>query len=316
MTRGGDRRYGFLSEAIEAASSAPEDSLGFQARLWAQVALPYRNPGDVPFWERRNGALSLSIQPALLRENGRTVTGYPYGLIPRLLLVWMATEVVRTRERQLVLGPSLRQFTEQLGLGGATGGRTGSITRLREQIQRLAGSRITVMDERVTDGRSRNLMASIQVATEWDLWFSKSDGGQQPLWPSSVTLSQEFFESIIAAPLPIRLDHLAALRQMHSSGMSIDIYVWLAARMYTLRQPVTITWTDLAKQFGADYTRTRDFAAQFRSQLALVQLVYTTLRADVGPKGITLYPSPTPIPTRTRHKITAPTGLGRSGLAR
>jgi hypothetical protein len=300
MERGENRRLGFLNEAIATINNVPEESIGFQARLWAQVALPYKDPGEVPVWKRRNGSVSLSVQPAVFRDaRDNDVVGYPFGVIPRLLLVWMATEAVRTQERQLYLGPSLRQFTDQLGMGGSTGGRKGSITRLRDQIQRLAGARITVIDERITDGRRRSLMASIQVATEWDLWLTKSDD-QQPLWPSSIKLSQEFFGSIIAAPLPIRLDHLAALRKMRGSGLAIDIYVWLASRMYTLRKPVTITWTDLAQQFGSDYCRTRAFAAQFRSQLALVQSVYTTLKVDVGSKGLTLHPSPTPIPAKTR----------------
>ena len=97
-------------------------------------------------------------------------------------------------------------------------------------------------------------MESVQVATGWELWLSPTDE-QQTLWPSSITLSTEFYQSILAAPIPINLGHLAALR---GSGLAIDIYTWLGWRMFNLKSSTLITWERLAQQFGTDYKRTRD----------------------------------------------------------
>ena len=238
--------------------------------------------------------MTLVIDPAVLSRgpDGRVRRGFPYGVIPRLLLTWMATEAVRTKDRQLFLGPSLSSFLKQLGLS-RQGGKRGDLTRLRDQVQRLAGSRLTVLDERDLDGRRHSKMESVQVATGWELWLSPTDD-QQTLWPSSVTLSTEFYQSILAAPIPINLDHLAALRALRGSGLSIDIYTWLAWRMFNLKSSTLITWQRLAQQFGTDYTRTRAFKAQFLKQLRPVTIVYPEAKVTVADHGLLLSPSPTP----------------------
>ena len=40
----------------------------------------------------------------------------PYGNFPRLILAWVSTEAVRTRNRVLILGPSLAKFMRELGV--------------------------------------------------------------------------------------------------------------------------------------------------------------------------------------------------------
>ena len=79
---------------------------------------------------------------ARLRHQRAAVTdlegaGLPYGAYPRLILVWMTTEALRTGERKLELGRSLSSFMGQLGLQ-CTGGHWGTIPRFREQMERLA----------------------------------------------------------------------------------------------------------------------------------------------------------------------------------
>ena len=58
---------------IEQTDAKAVGMVGYQARLWAQVSLPYRNPGDAPYWERRNGSMSLIVQPSLIRDQGHPV---------------------------------------------------------------------------------------------------------------------------------------------------------------------------------------------------------------------------------------------------
>ncbi len=290
------RQEEFMLRAVPIDDHDPlQYGLGFQARLWAQVSLPYRNPGDVADWQRQNGSVTLVIDPAVLSRgpDGRVRRGFPYGVIPRLLLTWLATEAVRTKDRQLFLGPSLSSFLKQLGLS-RQGGKRGDLTRLRDQVQRLAGSRLTVLDERDLDGRRHSKMESVQVATGWELWLSPNDE-QQTLWPSSVTLSTEFYQSILAAPIPINLDHLAALRALRGSGLSIDIYTWLAWRMFNLKSSTLITWQRLAQQFGTDYKLVRQFKAHFLKQLRPVTIVYPEAKVTVADHGLLLSPSPTPV---------------------
>jgi hypothetical protein len=57
----------------------------YLAREFVQASLPHSNPGDVPLWTRRNGDVTLAIQPGINIRTGKSY-GYPYGTIPRLLL--------------------------------------------------------------------------------------------------------------------------------------------------------------------------------------------------------------------------------------
>ena len=60
------------------------------------ASLPHRDPGQVNFWARTNGNITLSIVSGVDPRRMKLV-GYPYGSIPRLILFWMTTEALRTR---------------------------------------------------------------------------------------------------------------------------------------------------------------------------------------------------------------------------
>lgn len=294
------RQSEFMRRAVDIEDLDPtQRGLGFQARLWAQVSLPYRDPGNVPSWSRRNGSVTLVIDPAIISSrlpDGSVERGFPYGVVPRLLMAWMATEAIRTKDRRLEIGSSMARFMRELGMGAPSGGKNGNITRMREQVQRLAGCRIAVLDGRATGGLLNSKMDSIQVASKWDLWMSPKDEHQAVLFPSSITLSEEFYNSILAAPIPMKMQHLSALRSFRGSGMAIDIYTWLSWRMFNLqRTSRLITWERLGQQFGADYARTRAFKAQFLRQLRPVTIVYPEARILIQDDGIVLRPSPTPV---------------------
>ena len=280
--------------ALDEQDAREAGTIGYSARLWAQVALPYRNPGnDLPEWIRRNGSLELIVTP------GRTASGpeqrssraYPYGVIPRLLLTWMATEATITRERELELGTSMTRFLKELGLG--TGGASGQ--RLQNQIQRLATATLVVVDNRA----DAFLTGSFTFADEMRLWWSGRESQEEALFPSTIKLSQRFFDSIIEAPVPVDLRALAFLRRNGGGGLPIDIYIWLAHRMYRqwMQQNPTfpIPWAYLANQFGSQYKRERDFKARFLPALRQVLLAYPEAKVIVTDDGLMLRPSPPPV---------------------
>lgn len=95
--------------------------------------------------------------------------GLPYGSIPRLLLAWITTEAVRTKSRELVLGDHLSGFMRQLRII-PTGGRWGTIGRLRTQMERLFSTSIWVRykGENVTAG------TGWMVADDYQLWWGCS----------------------------------------------------------------------------------------------------------------------------------------------
>jgi hypothetical protein len=101
-----------------------------------QATLPHSDPGKVEGWSRSNGNLTLTIRPGW-DHNKRRSLGYPYGTIPRLLLFWITTEALRTRNRRLYLGNSIAAFMRELGLDPSRGGPRSDAWRLRDQMMRL-----------------------------------------------------------------------------------------------------------------------------------------------------------------------------------
>ena len=265
--------------AIEAQEAKEAGQLGFMARAMVQATLPHKDPKTNEF-SRTNGNYTLTLLAP-------STVGLPFGSLPRLLLCWMTTEVTRTKERTLVLGDSLTDFMRQLDMT-PTGGRHGSITRLRQQMTRLFSSSVscTYSDEERDSG------AGFRIVKGYDLWWKPQSPGQAGLWKSTVTLSEDFFEEIIKSPVPLDMRALKALKQ---SPMALDIYIWLTHRMSYLKKPTPIPWEALQAQFGAEYNRANNFRAAFKRALANVLTVYPDAKVKADPKGLFLSPSKTHI---------------------
>ena len=107
------REEGFLSAAVEAQSQPRDEDLTYMARELVQCTLPHSDPGQVPFWTRKNGNLILSIVSDYDLQTGNLV-GYPYGSIPRLILFWLTTEALRTASPRLELGTTYSTFLREL----------------------------------------------------------------------------------------------------------------------------------------------------------------------------------------------------------
>lgn len=261
--------------AIEASEAQEAGALGFMARAMVQATLPHRRVAGNEF-TRRNGAFELSLMAP-------SSVGLPYGSIPRLLLAWLTTEAVRTRSRELVLGDSLSAFMRELGLV-PTGGRWGSITRLKSQTRRLFASSVSA----TYDSADRTAMLRYSIADRVMLWWDPRRPEQAALWQSTVTLTEPFFTEIVERPVPI---DMRALRALKRSPLALDLYCWLTYRSSYLKKPVEVPWAALAAQFGSDYARVRDFRAALLSELGKVLAVYSDARATEGERGLVLAPT-------------------------
>lgn len=276
--------------AIETEEAKEAGKIGYMARSLVQATMPHRKTEEYEF-KRTNGVFSLSMLAP-------SDVGLPYGSIPRVLLTWLTSEAVRTKERELVLGDSLSDFMRQLGMV-PTGGRWGSITRLRDQMQRLFSCFIscTYTDDELTARKN------ILIADESRLWWMPQSPEQVQLFQSTVTLSQKFFEEVTENPVPI---DLRAIKALQKSPLALDVYCWLTYRMSYLRKPVVIPWEALELQFGADYKLTRQFKAAFLEQLKKVSQVYPAANLQAETKGLLLKPSKTSI---SKTKIYIPNGV-------
>ena len=280
-----------LNFAASQELNPEERDIGFSARVFAQVSLPYRDPKTAEFWERKNGNTTLTVRPALLRkDDGTRYTAFPFGLIPRHALTWMATEAYMTKSPELELGRSMNAFMQKLDM--AHNGQNAK--RLTEHLRRLFGSQLSVEGLAVTDTGHGSVTQYFQIADAVQLWFSDSEEKGNPgLWSSRVTLSEQFYRSIVDAPVPLDLN---AMRALGSSPMKLDLYLWLSYRMSYLEDSTRIKWETLNAQFGSQYTRLRAFKEKFLENLTDVRIVYPDLNVEVTPDYLILRRSRTPIP--------------------
>lgn len=285
-----NRDLKFLRAAAELWDQE-EQEIGFLARLFTQTSLPYQEPKTKERWERRNGDLVLSVTPG--------PSGYPYGTVPRLLLHWLSTEALRKQSRELTLGRSLSDFMRQLGMT-PTGGKNGTITRLMTQSERLFLASLSVRWEKETGAGRRVSGGQMSVASTFDLWHAhRDDPGAEPLFPSTVKLSGDFFDEVVNHPVPV---DIGALRALRGSALRLDIYCWVTYRMSYLRKSCTVSWETLRAQFGSDLADTKQgrnqFKRDFTKHLTEVLIVYREAKVDVTDAGVVLHPSRTHVPFR------------------
>jgi hypothetical protein len=299
-----------LAVEIAQEDARAAGSIAFQSRIWCQLTLPHREPapdprtGEAPTdWVRKNGSLTLRLRPGLTgvgTNNERY--GFPYGVLPRYLLTWISTEVIQggpaVQDDGLTLdmGGSMRAFLRQIGVSSATGGSRGSATRLRDQITRLATCSVIITDTRANgDGIWNFRSKNFGFVDEVDLWWSDKPTHSDTLWPNTIQLSPYFRDSVKASSVPLDTRGLALIQQAKAGPLSLDLYTWLAHRMYSLRRSTTIPWALLAEQFGSQYDRVRNFKANVIKALPVVSLAYPGVNVTPTSDGLVLRPSPLPV---------------------
>ena len=106
-------------QVVEAAYQVLTDDaerIGFGYSGFALTSLPHK-PIKEMTWKRETPNLPLWLQSGLDRE-GETL-GLPYGSMPRFILLFLASEAVKTRSREVELGRSMRVWLGVMGLSMA-----------------------------------------------------------------------------------------------------------------------------------------------------------------------------------------------------
>lgn len=129
--------------ASELIATERPDRTDFLHTVMCQVGLP-RRPTEARTFERNSGHVSILLEAGKLFDGREWVEQpLPYGATPRLILVHVSSEAIRTRSRSVDIGDSMRDFLNQLGLP-TSGGERGGYTTLRRQMQALAACRLTL----------------------------------------------------------------------------------------------------------------------------------------------------------------------------
>lgn len=281
-----------VKKVVEAASQVNErlrePADGYAARLLVAVNLPYRDPGPGTVnWHRENRGISLDITTGFRR--GEPV-GLPYGKYPRLIMMHLVTEAVRTKEPVINLGPTLGDYLAKIGV--QRGGN--QIAALREQMRRLFSAQFSWSLE-AENGWAFEDVKPVKKAA---LWWDPKNPDQPGLWESSVTLNDDFFKEICTRPVPWREDALAAVS---SSALGLDLLLFLSWRTYRSEEAspipqsgIGISWQQLHDQMGGQYADLREFTRDAKAQLVRIKAVWPGLKFET-PRGRLVLHKSTPL---------------------
>lgn len=277
-----------LIEAHATIREAPPERADFLHTVLCQVGMPRRKT-EARTFERHSGHMSMLLEAGRLFD-GRSFVDMPlpYGVIPRLVMVHVSSQAVRTRCRSVEIGESMRQFLASLGMS-TSGGERGSYHALRRQMNALAACRLSIgMQE-----AGRVVTVDAKPIKRFEAWI-QADGLQRSLWPGVIELSEDFFATLTEHAVPLDPRALAALRH---SALALDVYTWLAHRLCRVRTPTgtRLSWENLRGQFGQEYRSSRDFKKEFRQALRQVRLVYPDARVAEVIGGLLLQPSHPPM---------------------
>ena len=183
-----------------------------------------------------------------------------------------------------------------LGLSADTGGgKRSDAKRLREQMIRLFRAIIS-FQQTFTDGaRHGQSWLDMQVAPKGEFWWDIKHPEQGVLWGSWIQLGEDFFNALIAAPIPY---DMRALRALKRSPLALDIYAVLNYRAHTAREPVFLSWELLMKQLGSELGTARNFQLKMVPTLRKVVSVQPHLKVEQVKGGLVIHPSRPSIASR------------------
>jgi len=277
--------------AIEAAMSymADEDAgIGFLYSGWCQAALPHKKLADDAVWKVQTERVTLVVEPGrrnLLGDDTQFV-GVPYGSRARLILLYLQSEALRTKSRDIALGRSLSAWLERLNI--PIGGK--SYRDVREQADRLSRCRLTF--HVLQSGRAGLINQNI---VDTAMFVADSNSSQGNLFCETARLSETFYEQLKKHPVPLED---AAIQAISNNSQALDVYCWLAYRLHVLPQARTVSWPALFSQFGSSYKKLAHFKMRFIDALKVATAVYPDANVELVDKGLTLKPSRPPVAPR------------------
>ena len=285
-----DKRQRQRLEAAATVLGEEHDSLAICHAGFALTCLPHKDISD-QIWRREGHRITLLVESG--RDRNAQSIGIPFGSKARMILIYLQTQAVRSRSRQVELGRSMKAWMSAMGME-TTGGATYRV--VSEQARRIGACRLTFFSA-VGGGELRTNGAFVE--SEFSLAGALRDANQPMLWQESVTLNDAFYRSLVDHPVPVSE---TALRGIGNKSLAIDVYIWAAYRLHSLSRPMPVSWAALYQQFGGGFAQPKHFKPAFLDSLKTALAVYPDARIDVEETGLVLHPSRPPI-ARTCERL-------------
>jgi replication initiator protein len=274
------------AEAIELVRSKREGScqnLGFASRPFVLCGLPIKRPrpGEL-LHERRNGHF-------LLQVTGHPSYGLPWGQ-DRLVPIFLATLAVRHQRQRI----TFRSGAEMLDAFGLQQGGT-QYRHLVGAFQRIFGATIFFGTDTQRAKAAVIHQARFNFMSEARIWYAR-DPGQQTLpgeCQNEIVLSTEFYDEIMAHPVPADLE---AAKALSSAPAALDLFMWISYRCFTARGEERVPlfgYFGLQNQLGSvGYARPRKFRERLEGWLRLVRSLWPECPARISGDGRSMVVAP------------------------
>jgi hypothetical protein len=280
----GKRRRAQTADLVAIENPTPGD-LRHMHSILAICGLPYeRLPLDQREFERKQFNMALDVCAGSLRSpNGEKILQpVPFGTKARLILMHLCSEAILQKSATIEIAETLTGFVRDMGFPDS-GGKKGPLTAFKEQLNALAACNMRLSfwnGERV---RTK----SISPISEMDIWLPSAPD-QRTLWPSTVTFSNEMYESLKQHAMPINAH---VVRAFAGSARKLDLYFWIGYRIHNIEEPLTISWSALKEQFGTGFSRERDFRARLAKEVDEIKETLRKLPVKVSEEGLLLSPA-------------------------
>ncbi|MDQ1078187.1 replication protein RepA [Pseudoroseomonas cervicalis] len=261
--------------------------IGYSYSAWCLAGLPHRDQPKDQNWLIETDFARLLVRPGvrLRDDNSQEYIGVPFGSYARLLLIDWQTEALERGSREIHMGRSASAVVARLGIN--RGGPSNA--KVAEQLERLASCAVDFSFGSDKKGVivNQRLVEAFSYVGEPDPRSTRTNRLVE-----RVMLSQAFFDELRRHPV---LVDRAAVRDLTTSPLAIDIYLWLAYRLHSLPKETPIGWDRLWRQFGSKVGALKNFKTQFEGPLHLALSAYKNAKVRVTDRGLLLEPSPPPI---------------------
>jgi hypothetical protein len=272
-----------ISAAVEIDQDDPLDIV-YQHSLFCQVALPRSRPEGRVF-ERTYGNGLVRLEAGVLYDGYKMIQQpLPAGPKPRLALIHINSQAVKTRSPYVDIGHSCAEFLRRLGLNDQSGN---TYTLFKREMKALAACRMTLG---FTVG-SEAVTIDTKPIEEFRAWMA-TEQNRIILWPTCLELSRKYLDSLLEHAVPLDTRAVSALAH---SAMALDAYSFLARRLYTLEKSVKVTWRQFHRQFGHEFKDWRNFKQRFIPALRAALVVYPSAKVEEATGGLLLKPSLPPV---------------------
>lgn len=262
------------------------------------MSLPTKRPKDdtLPI-VREDGKYALAINPRPVLQNveGKSVMrslGVPYGAYPRVALIYLLSQAVMNRSRDVYLGRNFTEWMRRLGYQTVSYGPRGTANLMREQVDRLLACEWQIRWDGTEADDNAFAVRDVKISNEYAGSLDKNGA-----FAREIRMSEAFYSHLIEHAVPL---NEVAIRELKGTPTALDLYTYLAYRLPRIssNKGQVISWNQLAKHLGNEADNKR-FRQTVRETMQIVSAVYPNANVDLSGRKVVLHPSPAPM----EHKL-------------